>query len=58
MVKQYAYQLEVLSIPDTVFDEKGNIILKIEKSKSDIKVSDEELDEMIQRCKESPKTVQ
>ena len=30
MVKQYAYQLEVLSIPDTVFDEKGNIIPPVE----------------------------
>ena len=46
------------SVTTSEYDEKGNIILKIEKSKSDIKVSDEELDEMIQRCKESPKTVQ
>ena len=30
MVKQYPYQLEVLSIPETVFDEKGNIIPAVE----------------------------
>jgi len=49
---------ESKSVTTSEYDEKGNIILKIEKSKSDIEVSDEELDEMIQRCKESPKTVQ
>lgn len=41
------------SISTSEYDEKGNIILEIEKSKTEIEVSDEEFKEMIQRCIES-----
>lgn len=41
------------SISTSEYDEKGNIILEIEKSKTEIKVSNEELDEMIQLYIES-----
>lgn len=44
------------SITTSEYDEKGNIVLEIEKTKSDIKISDEELKEMFQRYKDGPKT--
>lgn len=54
-VRSVSISPEDKSVTTSEYDEKGNIIMEIRKSKTNITISEEEFKGMIQRYKESKK---